>query len=122
MLQNDKIYVNMDNDPGTVLFAVAHELRHKWQHITDDKRFFDDYKPRSMFDSADEYNLQLAEIDAQAFGVLVMVLLYQLEITLNGLSQKTEDIILDYSDTIYAETVKQFVKHDITVWIPKGLL
>lgn len=55
------------------LFSIAHELRHVWQMKKDKQLYFSDYKPVDLCASVEEYNLQFAEIDANAFSGMVMV-------------------------------------------------
>ena len=52
------------------LFAVTHELRHKWQ-FENRKDMFDNYKNSAEL-SITEYNLQSAEVDANAYAVYAM--------------------------------------------------
>ena len=68
------------------LFAIAHELRHIWQIQTDEKLYFADYKPSNLTASVEEYNLQFAEIDANAFAGLIMVDAFGLSPLFNGVS------------------------------------
>jgi Zn-dependent peptidase ImmA (M78 family) len=53
-------------------FAVAHELRHVWQGKTDQEKYLGDYEIRSNCD-VESYNLQLAELDANAFAACAMM-------------------------------------------------
>lgn len=69
--ENDTIYLkntekNIDN-----VFAISHELRHKWQFLHNADYYFADYKPRSELNLI-EYNLQAAELDANAFTVIIL--------------------------------------------------
>jgi len=60
----------MDLPTADTVFAVSHEFRHIYQ-----RKFapdmLADYKPRDQFDDAATYNLQPAEIDANAWGCIV---------------------------------------------------
>lgn len=70
----DAIYLKTYEKPNPdQLFAIAHELRHVWQLQNNKERYFADYKPVDLCASVEEYNLQIAEIDANAFAGLVMV-------------------------------------------------
>ena len=62
-----------DNLNPDLFFAAAHELRHVWQIRTDYGRFMAEYRPVSLCSSIDEYNLQEAELDANAFAGAIMV-------------------------------------------------
>lgn len=53
-------------------FSIAHELRHKWQLENNESLYFDEYKPASMLPDLEAYNLQLAEIDANAFACIML--------------------------------------------------
>lgn len=52
-------------------FAIAHELRHVWQHKKDEAVLWG-YKPIELCNFIDEYNLQPAELDANAFACIIM--------------------------------------------------
>lgn len=55
------------------LFAIAHEIRHIWQAESNPAYFFSNYKPIHLCKNHEEYNLQEAELDANAFGSFVMI-------------------------------------------------
>ena len=82
-------------------FAVAHELRHVWQMQVDKHFYFDNYKPIDLISSVDEYNLQEAEIDANAFAGLVMLSFFKLQPQYQGLSDNVKQKILKRIDEIY---------------------
>ena len=66
-------------------FALAHELRHVWQFRTDRARYLDGYKNSTECSGIEEYNLQPAEIDANAFAALIMIGFFHLAPQWNGL-------------------------------------
>ena len=69
----DTIYIRKFHDPNPdQLFAIAHELRHIWQMKNNEQLYFADYKTSNHLNSVEKYNLQLAEIDANAFAAIVM--------------------------------------------------
>lgn len=70
------------------LFAVAHELRHIWQLKNDEQLFFFNYQPIDKIGTIEQYNLQLAEVDANAFGAIVMSDFFKLKPQWQGLSDK----------------------------------
>ena len=72
-------------------FSIAHELRHRWQVLTDKEWYFSDYKPRELCTSTEEYNLQFAEIDAHAFAGIIMETFFQLTPLFQGLSDVVKD-------------------------------
>lgn len=78
-----------------ILFATAHELRHLWQIINDESLFFSTYKAVDKLNSIEEYNLQIAEIDANAFAGLVMMDLFGLKPLFEGLSDNVKKNIYD---------------------------
>ena len=82
------------------LFAVAHELRHIWQIRTNNSYYFSNYKTVDVCSSKDEYNLQLAEIDANAFATLVMIEFFQLKPSFDGLSSKVPSKIQERMEFI----------------------
>lgn len=65
-------------------FAVAHELRHIWQLRTAPERWMQDYR-RSAETDLVSYNMQPAELDANAYAALVMINLYGIKPLFNGL-------------------------------------
>ena len=67
-----------------ILFAVAHEIRHIWQLKTNEKFYFANYKQNSK-ESLEDYNLQIAEIDAHAFAALLMMNNFGIKPLFNGL-------------------------------------
>lgn len=88
-LSGDTIYIRKTDKPNPdYLFAIAHELRHIWQIKTNKSKFFDYYKPREDCNSVEEYNLQLAEVDANAFAAIIMIDCFHLQPQWNGLSNK----------------------------------
>lgn len=74
-----------------ICFALAHELRHVWQR--QNTAFFDGYKPSNRCESLTEYNLQLAEIDANAYAALVMVSAFGVKPLFNGLTDNVKEKI-----------------------------
>lgn len=68
------------------LFSIAHELRHIYQFQTDKQFYLSDYKPSDECSSVDEYNLQMAEVDANAFASIVMADFFSVKPQWNGLS------------------------------------
>ena len=86
-LSGKQIYLKRHGKPNPdLLFSIAHELRHIWQMQHDRALYFSSYRPVQELASIDEYNLQLAELDANAFAGLVMIDFFQLEPLYEGLS------------------------------------
>ncbi len=67
ILASDRL---IDLPAADTVFAVSHEFRHIWQR-TFAPDMLVDYKPRDQFDDTVTYNLQPAEIDANAWGCIV---------------------------------------------------
>lgn len=86
---NNIIYLNkLDKPNPDYLFCIAHELRHIWQYQTDKKFYLSDYKSSDKCLSIEEYNLQIAELDANAFAAIVMIDFFSIKPQWNGLSGK----------------------------------
>ena len=49
--------------------VLAHEMRHCWQHETDAKKYFSNYKFARCYENLEDYYLQPAEIDACAYAL-----------------------------------------------------
>lgn len=71
------------------VFSIAHELRHIYQYQTDEEFYLSGYKPSNKCLSIEEYNLQIAEVDANAFASIIMVEYFSMKPQWNGLSDKT---------------------------------
>lgn len=69
------------------MFSIAHELRHLWQIETNKSFFFRNYKSSKEL-SVEKYNLQIAEIDANAFAAIIMINWFTLQPQWNNLSDK----------------------------------
>ena len=78
------------------MFALAHELRHLWQHRNGWNIL--DAKDPSVTNKQ-EYNLQKHEIDANAFGVIYMSK-YHLRPLLNGHTDRVKALIYRRVDEI----------------------
>lgn len=70
--KNDIILINQNHlfSEDLICFAIAHELRHKWQDLNK-SNIFDDYKPSSKINLQD-YNNQMCEKDANKFAFKFM--------------------------------------------------
>lgn len=76
------------------LFSIAHELRHIWQIKTNKELFFSSYKPVNDL-SIEEYNLQIAEVDANAFAGIVMVDIFRLKPTFKDVPESVRNKVYD---------------------------
>ena len=75
------------------LFAIAHELRHVWQIRYHNDYFFEKYKPRKDMPSVTDYNLQIAEVDANAFGAFILTTRFGLQPMWYGMEHPVVDAI-----------------------------
>lgn len=88
------IYIKPCDKPNPDnLFAIAHELRHVWQIQNDRQLYFAEYKPIELCESVEAYNLQPAEIDANAFSGLVMIDFFHIRPLFQGLPESVKSEI-----------------------------
>ena len=86
-LTSNTIYLNKIDKPNPdYLFAIAHELRHIFQFQDDEQFYLSNYKTSDNCSSVEEYNLQIAEVDANAFASIIMVEYFHMQPQWNGLS------------------------------------
>ena len=103
-LTNNIIYLNkLDKLNPDYLFAIAHELRHIFQYQNDEQFYLSNYKTSDNCSSVEEYNLQIAEVDANAFASIIMVEYFKLQPQWNGLSDKVICAINDRINIIIRE-------------------
>lgn len=100
-----EILIRKSGSAYDVLFAIAHELRHVWQ---------EKYRPEMLSGyrhsaeiGADEYNLQAAELDANAFGVIVMSDIFHVAPKFDSLSETVKAAIRRRADEIAAELAEE---------------
>lgn len=96
---NNKMIVKADMELIDALFAIAHELRHMWQHQYNAGYFFNDYKANTEL-STEEYNLQPAEIDANAFGMVMVEEITSVSPLFEGFSPQLVNKIQQRADDI----------------------
>lgn len=82
-----------EQDERDVLFAIAHEIRHIWQIRKHENEFFENYKPTRSCRNVNEYNLQEAELDANAYATAVMVAHFNCHPMFKGLDKMVKDEI-----------------------------
>lgn len=85
--QNEIMIPPIDDLSHDYLFAIAHELRHAWQKQDDPEWFFANYKPSTELDN-ESYNLQFAEIDANAYAAIVIENIFHLSPQWNNLTDR----------------------------------
>lgn len=101
----DTIYLKKYDKPNPdQFFSIAHELRHIWQIQNDEELYFSTYKPIDLCASVEEYNLQIAELDANAFAGLIMISFFHLEPIFEGVSNSVKAKIFERMN--YLETTE----------------
>ncbi|MCR5477754.1 MAG: hypothetical protein K6E92_09075 [Lachnospiraceae bacterium] len=95
------LYVKDSSENYDLLFAIAHELRHLWQSYNR-KEMFDEYQSSSGL-SIEEYNLQEAEVDANAFGMIVMSELFHVTPLFDGQTEEVKQAIQNRAKEISAD-------------------
>lgn len=68
-------------------FTIAHELRHKWQFEKEYEIYFEEYKEIENINGK-EYREQKAEIDADAFGMVMLIKYFGGTVCFDGYSRK----------------------------------
>ena len=82
-----EIYLKKFDSPNLdQCVAIAHELRHVWQVKTDKEKYLSNYQTIDAIGDTEKYNLQLAEIDANAFAKIVVSDCFHVKPLFNGLS------------------------------------
>ena len=103
-LNNNIIHLNkIDKPTPDYLFAISHELRHIFQYQDDEQFYLSNYKTSDNCSSIEEYNLQISEVDANAFASIIMVEYFHMQPQWNGLSDKVIRAINDRINTIIRE-------------------
>ena len=98
------IYIRKFDKPNPDLFfSVAHELRHVWQIRYHKKEYLSSYESMDILKSTKQYNLQLAEIDANAFAYIVMVDFFGIKPLFRGLSDDVKLKIMERVNEIATE-------------------
>lgn len=98
--EKNTLYVKDSLENYDLLFAIAHELRHLWQS-ENRKDMFDEYQS-SVGLSIEEYNLQEAEVDANAFGMIVMSELFHVTPLFDGQTEEVKQAIQNRAKEISA--------------------
>lgn len=107
--KNNTLFVPKPIVPSfDTFFAIAHELRHSWQVKTNFNYYFSDYKTRNEV-SNKEYNLQPAEIDANAFAKLVVFATFEAEPLFKGLDDDVKNKIQKRYEELISEHASHFL-------------
>lgn len=84
------IYLSSFEHPSfEILFSIAHELRHAWQFQNQPALYFETYQTFQDCKSLDEYNIQPAELDANAFGEFILDSFFHISPQYFSLSENT---------------------------------
>lgn len=90
----NKIMIKNDvKDYRDVIFAIAHELRHKYQ-IDNNLYSFKDYKTSIEVD-IETYNSQEQEVDAHAYACKYMIIEFEVQPLFNGFSEEVKKLIYE---------------------------
>lgn len=99
----DTIYIKKYDKPNPdQLFAIAHELRHIWQIKKHNDLYFSNYQTIDIIGTK-KYNLQLAEVDANAFASIIMIDFFHLQPQYKGLSDSVISAIKNRINEIVIE-------------------
>ena len=101
--EENTIYINHTISTLEIFFVIAHELRHLYQ-FTYYPKWFKGYLTSDHATSTEEYNLQFAEIDANAFAKIIMEAEFGISLSFNSLpvnvnkriNQRAEEILPEY--------------------------
>lgn len=99
----DTIYIKKYDKPNPdQLFSIAHELRHIWQIEKYHDLYFSNYQTVDII-GTEKYNLQSAEVDANAFASIIMVEFFRLQPQYKGLSDSVVFAIKNRIDELVTE-------------------
>lgn len=100
-LESWTIGIKPDADIRDQVLVVAHEMRHLWQSVNQPDMFAA-YQSSAELDK-EAYNLQPAEIDANAFALVVMEEAFGVTPLFNGLSDHVKSAIHSRAEEIAAK-------------------
>lgn len=80
-----------------MVFATAHELRHKYQYVNG--MFKETYKNRKQL-SVFEYNMQIQELDANAYAYIFLDFEFGVKPLFNGMDKRIVQAIIDRANYI----------------------
>lgn len=81
-------------------FFIAHELRHAWQWKVKKEMYFKDYDSVDNL-GIEKYNLQIAEIDANAYAAVLIEDLFGYRPLWEGMPRSVVEEIKKYIDKIW---------------------
>lgn len=103
-IDNNVLYLRKSASQPDKMFAIAHELRHVWQDAHD-ACGLSEHIAAGTVDTI-TYNRQPSEIDANAFGVIVMSDVARLKPMFDGFDEETKRMIFARADEIAQEMEK----------------
>ena len=92
-VKNKIIYIKQGKSDLDLVFAIAHELRHMWQYKYFKSKYLKNYKNANEELTLEEYNLQPAEVDANAFACAIINCFFGVEPLWNGMTDKVVNAI-----------------------------
>lgn len=99
----EKFFIPATDEPDSeFLFYVAHNLRIRWQFLTNPD-YFDFQSVEEI--GIDNYDNQPAEVDAAAFASLYMIGYFQLMDDFTSVSCQTRELILTRMEEILDESL-----------------
>lgn len=99
----EKFFIPATDEPDSeFLFYVAHNLRVRWQFLTNSD-YFDFQSVEEI--GIDNYDNQPAEVDAVAFASLYMIGYFQLMDDFTSVSCQTRELILKRMEEILDESL-----------------
>lgn len=99
----EKFFVPATDEPDSeFLFYIAHNLRIRWQFLTNPD-YFDFQSVEEI--GIDNYDNQPAEVDAAAFASLYMIGYFQLMDDFTSVSCQTRELILKRMEEILDESL-----------------
>lgn len=101
-IANHKIFVkDRIENKLDAFFAIAHELRHIWQSVADPELLTNHESAEEI--GIEAYNLQPAEIDANAFGMFCMITGFDRQPLFQGMTENVRNKIFERFEEIYKE-------------------
>lgn len=112
----------MTEDPLDIFMTISHELRHIYQMLYREEEYFSEYStpiegslPSHSKLEAEKHNSQLAEIDANAFSIMLCETIFQVgcgedpkcsEKVLKKIKDRGVELYKEYADTDDYEYIK----------------
>ena len=104
--EENTIYINHTISTLDIFFVIAHELRHLYQYIYHPEWLIN-YQTIDQIKSIEEYNLQLVEIDANAFAKMIMINEFNITPLFESLSDKVKLRIHERMEIITTKYYKE---------------